>query len=499
MGYLEFDKNDLINLEYSLKREIIRSNRAGSYASSTIIGCNIRKYHGLLVCPCHKKSSDNHVLISSLDATIVQYDQEFNLGIHKYQGDLFIPKGHKYAREYRAETVEEIVYRIGGVVLKRESVLVEKKEQILIKYTLVDAQSPVLLKLRPFLAFRNVHSLSKANMYANTRYRNTSNGIYSRLYDGFPGLYMQISKKVEFVAVPDWYYGIEYQKEQTRGYDYKEDLFVPGYFEVPIRRGESIVFSACTSEVNPAGLKKKFSSETQTRIPRDSFMNCLNNSADQFLVKKERGTEIIAGYPWFGTWGRDTFIALPGITLARGNYKIARDVIQTMGKRLKNGLFPNMGIKNDVSYNSVDAPMWFIYALREYEKHLPESEIWRTWGSKIKSILKAFRDGTDFNIKMDQNGLIYAGEEGKALTWMDAVNTFGPVTPRIGNPVEVNALWYNNLVQSLMWAEKSGDTKFISEWKDLPERIANSFIQHFWNDEKGYLALHLHRLNRDFK
>ncbi len=497
MGYLEFDKNELINLEFSLHREIIRSNRAGSYASTTIIGCNTRKYHGLLICPCHKKSNENHVLLSSLDATIVQHEQEFNLGIHKFQGDLFIPRGHKYAREYRAETVEEVIYRVGGAVLRKESILVEKHEQILIRYTLLDASSQTTLKLRPFLAFRNVHSLSRANLFANTKYRKSKNGISSRLYEGFPYLYMQLSKNSEFVAIPDWYYNIEYPEEQRRGYDYKEDLFVPGYFEVAMRKGESIVFSASTSEVNPSGIKKKFSAEKKIRITRNSFMNCLLNSAEQFLVKKEKGTEIIAGYPWFGSWGRDTFISLPGLTLSTGNYKAATSVLQTIAKKMRGGLFPNKDGDNP-AFNSADAPMWFIYALREYEKHLPESEIWKTWGNKIKLVLKAYRYGTSYQIRMDENALIWAGEEGKALTWMDAVNSSGPVTPRIGMPVEINALWYNNIVQSLEWAEKAGDKKFVSEWEDLPGKIADSFLNEFWSEDAGYLADFIDRDTKNF-
>ena len=159
MGYLQFDKNQLINLEYSLSREIIRSNRAGSYASTTIVGCNTRKYHGLLICPCHMRNDERYVLLSSLDATIIQHDQEFNLGIHKFQGDLYIPRGHKYVRDFQAELAGLTTYRVGGVVLEKESLLVEKEQQILIKYTLVEAHSPTYLRFRPFLAFRSIHGL----------------------------------------------------------------------------------------------------------------------------------------------------------------------------------------------------------------------------------------------------------------------------------------------------------------------------------------------------
>ena len=210
MGYLQFDKDQLINLEYSLSREIIRSNRSGSYSLSTIIGCNTRKYHGLLVCPCRNQNFEKYVLLSNLDVTIVQHDQEFNLGIHKYQGDLYIPRGHKYVRNFEAETTALTTYRVGGVILEKESLFLANKEQILIKYTLIDAHSDTLLKFKPFLAFRKIHELSKTNMFANTKYQVIKNGIRSRLYEGLPGLSMQFNKKVEFIPTPDWYYNIEY-------------------------------------------------------------------------------------------------------------------------------------------------------------------------------------------------------------------------------------------------------------------------------------------------
>ena len=192
MSYLKFEKSELVNLEYSLSRELIRSNRAGSYASTTIIGCNTRKYHGLLVCPLEEMDGEHHVLLSTLDATVIQHEKEFNLGIHKYEGDNYVPKGHKYVRDFDATKGSFLSYRVGGVVLTREILLVSKAEQVLIRFTLEEAHSDTMLRLKPFLAFRNFHALSKSNLYANTRYEEIDNGIMSRLYEGYPGLYMQI-------------------------------------------------------------------------------------------------------------------------------------------------------------------------------------------------------------------------------------------------------------------------------------------------------------------
>ncbi len=489
MSYLNFDKSQLINLEYSLSKEILRSNRAGSYASTTLVGCNTRKYHGLLVCPMEHLDGDRHVLLSSLDETIVQDNNEFHLGIHKYEGDNYVPKGHKYIRDFAVDPAPKIFYRVGGVVIEKERMLVEKEQQFLTRYNIKEVDHPTKLRIRPFLAFRNMHQLSKANMHANTKIKFITNGIKARLYEGYPGLHMQFSKKVEFVQSPNWYYNIEYLEEQKRGYDFKEDLLVPGYFEMNIKKGETIIFSASTKLTNPENLKKRFTDCISKHIPRDNFKNCLINSAQQFIVRMDKKTEIIAGFHWFGSWGRDTFISLPGLTLAIGDIKTCRSVLDNMISKVKDGLFPNMGGDDDPAFNSVDAPLWFFWAVQQYAAYSDsQATVWKTYGKTMKSILNAYRNGTSFNIKMHENGLIYAGEKGKALTWMDAVVNGVPVTPRTGYAVEINALWHNAVEFSLQLAKKAGDDGFIRSWKNLPAVIKKSFIREFWDEKKGYLA-----------
>ncbi|HLO60986.1 MAG TPA: amylo-alpha-1,6-glucosidase [Bacteroidales bacterium] len=489
MAYLKFDKTQLINLEYSLTKEFIRSNRAGSYSSTTIVYCNTRKYHGLLVAPVENLDGDRHVLLSSFDETIIERENEFNLGIHKYQGDIYSPRGHKYVRDFMADPTPTIVYRVGGVVMVKESLLVEKEEQVLIRYTIKESDVQIKLRFRPFLAFRNMHQLSKANLYANTKAVLIPNGAKIRLYDGYPFLHMQFSKHADFVPVPDWYYGIEYNKELRRGYDFKEDLFVPGYFELDARKGDVIIFSAGTVKANPEQLKRKYTLEQSKRTPRDSFKHCLINSAQQFFVKKNKSAEIIAGFPWFGTWGRDTFISLPGLTLAIGDTATCKDVIDTQVGKLHNGLFPNIGSEENAAFNSVDAPLWFFWAIQQYTKVVKTyTTIWRNYGKAMKSVLEAFRNGTSFNIKMHDNGLIFAGEPGKALTWMDAIVNGKPVTPRIGFPVEINALWYNAIMFSLDLAKRAKDEEFVKEWEVIPQKAHESFLAMFWDPKKGYLA-----------
>jgi len=487
MGYLNFDKDKLVNLSYSLERETLRTNRGGAYSSTTLAGCNTRKYHGLLVVRLDELDGGKHVLLSSLDETIIQHEAQFNLGIHKFPGDFYEPKGHKYIRNFEFDTIQKHTYRVGGVILTRTRLLVEHENQLLVKYTLEEANSPTKLRFKPFMAFRNVHTLSKANLYANSKYTPVANGIKMNLYEGYPDFFMQLSKECDFVPVPDWYKNIEYIKEQERGYEFQEDLFVPGYFEVSIKKGESIFFSASTTEQKPATFFKRYESEKKLRIPRDSFINCLLNSGKQFLWERKDGIDLIAGYPWYESISRQTLAALPGIFLILGDLKNFEAVLQTNLKRLRNGLLPKYAGQESF-YDAADAPLVVFNALQKLTKFRSEKEIWNTYGAYLKEILNNYREGTDFNIHMLENGLIYAKQEGVALTWMDEYFEGKPVTQRGGLAVEINAYWYNAVCFALELAGASGDKTFVKDWKDLPALIAESFLSHFWCEECGQLA-----------
>ena len=336
MSYLKFDKTLMTNLEEALPREILRTNRSGAYHCTTIVDCNTRKYHGLLVIPVPELDDENHVLLSSLDETVIQHGAEFNLGLHKYQGDNYSPRGHKYIREFECEKVPTTIYRVGGVILKKEKLFVHHENRILIRYTLLDAHSATILRLRPFLAFRSVREYTHENAQASREYQVVSNGIKTCMYPGYPELYMQLNKKNEFHYLPDWYRGIEYPKEQERGYDFNEDLYVPGYFEVEIKKGESIVFSGGVSEIGTRSLKKTFEDEVEERTPRDTFRHCLINAAHQFLNKQENEFYILAGYPWFKCRARDLFISLPGLTLAINEVSKFEMVMETACKAIYN-------------------------------------------------------------------------------------------------------------------------------------------------------------------
>jgi len=486
MGYIKFDKAQVVNLEYSLSREILRTNRAGSYSCTTIVGCNTRKYHGLLVCPVDALGGDRYVLLSALDTTVVSNGQSFNTGIRKYHGDYYSPKGHKYVEDFDIQDIPGMTYRVGNVIMRQERLLVHYEEQMMIRFTILEADEPVKFQLKPFLAFRSVHQLTHANMWANTRIEKVSNGIKIRMYDGFPWLHMQLSSKAEFVPVPDWYTGVEYTEEQKRGYEHSEDLFAPGFFEVTANKGDVFVLSASTNEERPAGFKTKFTKTVTSKIPRSNFENSLRNASQQFIEKRGGETNIVAGYPWFGARVRDTFISLPGLALARKTEDLYAAVLDTQVRRMKEGLFPDKGNNDNRAFNSADTALWFFQALYSYGIDMRET--WKRYGESMKNILQAYRDGTSSGIQMRENGLIYADAPGKALTWMDAVINGRPVTPRNGYAVEIEALWYNAVCYSLDCARVSRDRAFVKEWEKLPELISTSFIELFWDEEHGYLA-----------
>ena len=498
MSYIHFDKTRLINLQYSLSKELLRTNRAGSYASSTIVNTNTRKYHGLLIVPQPLIDDKNHVLLSTLDETIIANDSEFHISARMFPGGVIAPKGHKYIRDFESEPNPRIVYRLGQIVFVKEFIFSKNEDRIFVRYTLEDAQTDVVFKLSPFLAYRNTDSLSVSNTWVDTRYKEIKNGISWQMYQGYSRIFMQFSKKPKYTHVPDWHHNIEYVREQERGYPFTEDLYVPGYFEVEMKKGDSVVVSVGLKEETPSYFKRQFNAEIKKRTPRDSFEHCLINAAEEFIVKQDKKTLVIAGYPWFGRWGRDTFISLPGLTLTRKDERSFKEVMKTMLTELKDGLFPNVGHGKDAAYNSVDSSLWFFWALHQYGVMTGKKEaIWNEYGKYIKRIFNAFEKGTTHNIKMHDNGLIWAGEKGKALTWMDTVIHGKPTTPRMGYTVEVNALWYDALVYSVELAQLAGDNAFVNKWKKWPEIVKKSFNELFWIKEAGYLADYVDEDHKD--
>lgn len=487
MSYLRFEKALMTNLQDSLPKELLRTNRSGAYSCSTIVDCNTRKYHGLLVVPVPEIDDDNHVLLSSLDVTVVQHGAEFNLGLHKYQGNNFSPMGHKYIREFDCDKVPTTIYRVGGVLLKKEVVFQHYEDRILIRYTLVDAHSATTLRFRPFLAFRSVRQFTHENTVASRDFYPVDNGIKTCMYEGYPDLYMQFSKKNEFVFHPDWYRGVEYPKEQERGYASNEDLYVPGYFEMPIKKGESIVFSAAISSIKPSALKKLFDEEVAERSPRDNFFHCLVNAAHQFHIRKKNDDRyLLAGYPWFKCRARDTFISLPGLTLSIEEQDYFELVMKTAERGIREFMAgkPLTGLMTEIE--QPDVLLWAIWAIQQYAKEASLEKCNEMYGKLVADIVKFIEANKHNNLELRENGLLYSEGKKKAVTWMNSTANGRPVVPRTGYIVEFNALWYNALCFAASLAELSGNNAQVDHLNKLAEKVKTSFVEVFLN-EHGYL------------
>ncbi len=486
MSYLRFEKALMTNLEEALPRELLRTNRSGAYSCSTIVDCNTRKYHGLLVVPVPELDDENHVLLSSLDVTVIQHGAEFNLGLHKYQGNNYSPKGHKYIREFDCDKVPTTVYRVGGVILKKEVVFQHYEDRILIRYTLEDAHSATTLRFRPFLAFRSVRQFTHENGVASREYHEVDNGIKTCMYAGYPDLYMQFNKKNEFHFVPDWYRGVEYPKEQERGYASNEDLYVPGYFEMNIKKGESIVFAASTSQIRSSSLKSLFDKEVAERAPRDNFFHCLVNAAHQFhnrLGNDER--YILAGYPWFKCRARDTFIALPGLTLAIEEQDYFELVMKTAERELRN-FMKGKPVKKITEMEMPDVPLWAVWAVQQYAKEAGEEKAFKMYGKLVADIVKFIEEGNHPNLTLEENGLVRIEGRERAMTWMNSTANGRPVVPRTGFVVEINALWYNALKFCAKLANYNKDEKAVAHLEEMAAQTKESFVDTFLNDY-GYL------------
>ena len=487
MGYLRFEKALMTNLQDSLPRELLRTNRSGAYSCSTIVDCNTRKYHGLLVVPVPELDNENHVLLSSLDATVIQHGAAFNLGLHKYHGGNYSPNGHKYIREFDCDKVPTTVYRVGNAVLKKEVVLQCYEERILVRYTLLEGQGTTLLQFRPFLAFRSVREFTHENAAINREYHNVENGIATCLYEGYPQLFMQFSKDNEFHYEPYWYRGLEYPKEQARGYYSDEDLYVPGYFEMKIKKGESIVFSGSTSEIKTSTLKRIFDNEVEFRPPRDNFFHCLVNAAHQFHNRKRNDDRyILAGYPWFKCRARDQFIALPGLTLSIEEQDYFELVMETAERGLRE-FMQNEPLTVEIQeIEQPDVILWCIWAIQQYAKEAGKESCLKLYGDFLRDMIAYIENGKHPNLFLHTNGLLYAEGKNKAITWMNGMVDGKPVNPRSGYIVEFNALWYNDIKFVAWLFSDTSETEYTAHLEEMASLCKDAFVATFLNNY-GYL------------
>ena len=487
MSYLRFDKTLLTNLEEALPKEVLRTNRSGAYSFSSILDSNTRKYHGLLVVPVPEIDDENHVLLASLDETVIQHGAEFNLGVKKYAGGVYAPNGHKYALDFEWDKIPTTIYRVGGVILKKEKVFQHFENRVLIRYTLLKAFSQTTIRLKPFLAFRNVKELTHENSVARRDYKLVDNGITIRLYDNYPELFMQTDKPTDFIQQPNWYHNMEYQREQELGYEFSEDQFVPGYFEFQIKQGESIVFSAGLNEVDTTTLAKTFDEEVEVHKPRSSFRRCLVNAAHQFHNGNDKEDYIMAGYPWFRCRARDTFVALPGLTLAIDEKESFEKVMDTAIKSINKFLAGEKVTGKLEEIEDPDVLLWAVWSIQQYQCFVSREEMLQRYGGIVDAIIDFILKGKHPKLEYETaTALIRVEGTEKPVTWMNSVVNGYPVVPRSGYVVEINALWYNALVFASQINSAWGNQEKADRLNSVAIVCGKSFVDTFLN-QHGYL------------
>ena len=482
----------MVNLEYSLKREIIVANKTGAYCNTSIVTCNTRRYHGLLAVPVDKLGGGNYILLSSLDESLVVGGKQFNLGIHCY-GDVYEPRGHKYIVDFDADPAPEIVYKVGEIMFSKTILMAPDQDQVLIKYHLIEAPEKATLMLKPFLAFRSVHSLTSQNPEAKTDCKEINNGVSFNLYDDFPDLNMQLSTKAQFKSMPYWYNGITYSDEMRRGFNCREDLFVPGFFTVPMKPGDSIVFSASVAEDEPKTLKRKFTDSLKRLGNIHNYHDLLVRNADMLKCARNGHKRINAGFSWLETGLlRETVLSLPGLTLyADGNCAEFEEILDNLIADEQERLFHRT--------TQVEAPLLLTDTIQQYIHYLEDEKeekdaakkVWKKYGKTLEGILESYLPGHRNEVAMHPNGLLWAQMDGVALSWMNTYVGGRPVTERAGYQVETNAMWYNAVCFALEMESRFGPKKknaFIEKWSPIRDLIEENYQKTFWNYEAGYLA-----------
>jgi len=484
MSFLKFNKAELVNLSYSLKREILLANKSGAVCNTSTVTCNTRRYHGLLSVTLDRFGGDKYLLLSSLDETLVLSGKRFNLGIHCY-GDIYDPRGHKYIVDFEADPAPKITYKVGNLVFTKTLLLNPDRDQVMIRYALEEGPASVKLLLKPFLAFRNVHDLTHRNDVAMTAAREVPGGVSFKLYPGFPDLFLQLNtRSATFEPSPCWYEGITYSDEYRRGFDCREDLFVPGDLELTLKKGDDVVFSASISEVNPAQIKRMFNSIYAGMPEVTNFHDQLVRCADLLIVNHNNRKKINAGFSWLKTGLlRETLLALPGLTLCAGHPEDFEEILDNLIADEQERLFRRT--------TQVEAPLYLPVILQKYIKFGADPrKVWKKYGVIVRGIIESYAPGERQEVSVQPNGLLWAQAYGVALSWMNAYIYGSPVTERAGFQVETNAFWYNALCFAIDMEKRfdASESSFVARWEPVRDKVHESFVPTFWNPETDCLA-----------
>jgi predicted glycogen debranching enzyme len=497
------DKTSLQNFSESAQMEWLETNGLGGWSGSSLSGCNTRRYHGLLMAAI-KPPAERMLLVSKLDETIILGGKRYDLGTNDY-GDSLFPKGLQYLNTFKKDFFPEWIYEAAGIRLRKTITMVNGENTTLIRYEVLNAEKPFTLQLLPLIAARGYHQLQHAynNIFWDVDFKN---GLFhNQPFSGAPDIYISIPGST-YQPVNKWYYHFNYLQEKYRGLDFEEDLFNHGLFDVQLKDGDALHIIISTE--NPAGKNPDTLFEKEknrklsllTGVP-DNLLRQLVLAADQFIVRREIPAEsivtqpialktVIAGYHWFTDWGRDTMISLPGLCLGTGRYEDAKKIIDVFAKSVSQGMLPNRFQDNNEppEYNNADGTLWYFNAVFSYlQKTNDRKFVLKEILPVLKDIIKWHFKGTRYNIHVDTDGLLYAGEPGQQLTWMDARIGNWVVTPRMGKPVEIEALWYNALKIYETLLILNGETYEAKDILEKAERAKKSFEEKFWFEEGNYL------------
>ena len=490
----------LQNWDTSSRREWLVTNGLGGYGMGSLSGANTRRYHGLLV-PAFSPPLGRAVLLSKLEEEVRVEDQLYQLSANKYPS-VVQPQGFRHLTYFSTRPVPTFTY-----IFHEESVVLEKrvwmahgKNTVYVQYTLVKAPEPVRIALVPLLAYKDYHTEQhRWDGFTADLAVNSSGRFGFTAYPTAHSLFLETSPRLSFDDHSGWFYNFEHPREQERGLDFTEDLYCPGRFAGVLSPGQTITLTATVETEPPAAPAEAFKAEIERQeiLLRQADVAEGNDAhaalvlaADQFVVEKSetvaRAT-ILAGYPWFTDWGRDTMIALPGLCLSTGRHEVAREILTSFAVAVKDGLLPNRfgDGGGEAEYNTVDASLWFFQAIYAYAE---ASKDWVFVVDELlpvlEGILSAHTAGTHYGIGVDPaDGLLRAGEPGVQLTWMDAKVGDWVVTPRTGKPVEINALWHNALCVTEALAVRAGRDALAADCRTRAALVKESFGKAFWNED----------------
>jgi predicted glycogen debranching enzyme len=492
---IEFDQKTCGDVNAALTREWLETNGIGGFSSSSICGLNTRRYHALLTAAT-KPPVGRFVLLSKLEETIVIDGRRYELSSNQYRGVIH-PQGFNYQTGFRLDPFPRFTYEVEDIRFEKSVFMVQGENTTVVQYELECAigtnYQDIKLEVRPLIAFRDYHSTTHENGALNSQVETDAGLTTFRPYTDLPTLHLA-HDPADIDTNGFWYRNFQYAIEQERGLDYEEDLFSPCAltFDLNGSKKVNIIASTKRHDAGYADMYRTAEIERRSRQDKDkdSLATSLRTAANQFIVSRESDETVIAGYHWFADWGRDTMIALPGLTLVNGRWDVAKHVLSEFSKHVDQGMLPNRfpDAGEAPEYNTVDATLWFFEAVRSFLQYTRDYEFVRTTLYHVlKDIIDWHVRGTRYQIHVDEDGLLFAGEPGVQLTWMDAKVGDWVVTPRHGKPVEIQALWYNALRVMEDLAGKFNEEKARQEYGVIADKALAGFNALFWNEHAGCL------------